>query len=831
MKSTQTVGRPAVPGARVVVQALVLAVAAAAAPDAAAEEPRRETIALPGLIAPVEIVTDRWGISHIYAGNEHDLFFAQGYAAARDRLFQFEIWRRRATGTVAEILGARELERDTGARLFRFRGDLTTEMRHYHERGDEIIPAFVDGVNAWIARTEEDPDLRPIEFELLGIEPGHWTPEVVISRHQGLVANVAREIDNARAVGAIGAEAFAELSYFIGDPDLTIDPAIDVSLLDDGILDLYRAHRRPIAFAPEDVAVAHRGDRESFERLASALPSEIDLERNDYDAIGSNNWVVHGSRTLGGYPIMANDPHRAQSAPSLRYWVHLVAPGWNVIGGGEPVLPGVSIGHNEHGAWGLTVFGQDNEDLYVYETNPADPNQYRYLGRWEEMMVIRETVPVKGQAAVEVELKYTRHGPVVFEDPASNTAYAVAAAWLDYGSAPYLASLRMDQAETWEEFVEACRYSRIPSENMVWADRAGNIGYQAVGVSPIRPNHSGLVPVPGDGRYEWDGFLPITALPSVVNPAKGYFGTANNYTLLDVPARYPHWEALHYTWGDQMRAARVEEVLANARHMTVVDNMQLMMDELSVAARNLVPLLRGVPDLGPRGERARRMLLAWDGVLDKDSVEAAIYVSWERELRSAVHRRVVPAAVRDYVRGVNVKRMIDWLTAPDGRFGDDPLAGRDAVLRDALDTALGGLERRFGSADMTTWTYGGERFKHALIRHPLSPAVNAELRRRLDVGPVPRGGYGGTVHNTGGGDNQTSGASFMIVADTGNWDNSVGLNTPGQAGDPASSHYRDLFDVWARDRYFPIFFSRARIDSVTESVTELEPLGRRESAP
>ncbi|MCY4078002.1 MAG: penicillin acylase family protein, partial [Acidobacteria bacterium] len=261
------------------------------------------------------------------------------------------------------------------------------------------------------------------------------------------------------------------------------------------------------------------------------------------------------------------------------------------------------------------------------------------------------------------------------------------------------------------------------------------------------------------------------------------------------------------------------------------DNMQLMMDELSVAARNLVPLLRGVPDLGPGGERARRMLLAWDGVLDKDSVEAAIYVSWERELRSAVHRTVVPAAARDYVRSVNVKRMIDWLTAPDGRFGDDPLAGRDAVLRDALDTALEGLERRFGSADTTTWRYGGERFKHALIRHPLSPAVNAELRRRLDVGPVPRGGYGGTVHNTGGGDNQTSGASFMIVADTGNWDNSVGLNTPGQAGDPASPHYRDLFDVWARDRYFPVFFSRARIDSVTESVTELEPLGHRESVP
>ena len=790
-----------------------------------AQEAPHETLDAAGLIAPVEIVTDRWGISHIYAENEHDLFFAQGYAAARDRLFQFEIWRRRATGTVAEILGPRELARDTGARLFRFRGDMTTEMRHYHERGDTIIPAFVDGINAYIERTEREPDLLPIEFELLGITPGRWTPEVVISRHQGLVSNVTQELDNARAVAVLGTDAVEELNYYIGDPDLTLDPAIDASLLDDRILDLYRAHRRPLTFEPEDVTVAFRGDRETFERLAAAMPSEIDLERNDYDAIGSNNWVVHGTRTLSGYPIMANDPHRAQSAPSLRYWVHLVAPGWNVIGGGEPVLPGVSIGHNEHGAWGLTVFGQDNEDLYVYETNPTNPDQYRYLGRWEEMTSVREAIPVEGQGDVEVELKYTRHGPVVFEDPDNNAAYAVAAAWLDYGSAPYLASLRMDQATTWEEFVEACNYSRIPSENMVWADRAGNIGYQAVGVSPIRPNHSGLVPVPGDGRYEWDGFLPIKALPSVVNPPKGYFGTANNYTLLDVPARYPHWEALHYTWGDQMRAARVEEVLANARHMTVVDNMQLMMDELSVAARNLVKLLRDLPGLGGRTDRARRMLLDWDTVLDKESVEAAIYVSWERELRTAVHRTVVPPAARDNIRAVNTKRMIDWLTAPDGRFGEDPLAGRDAILRDTLTAALDGLRDRFGTTDMTTWKYGGERFKHALIRHPMSAAVNADLRRRLDVGPFPRGGYGGTVHNTGGGDNQTSGASFMIVADTANWDNSVGLNTPGQAGDPDSPHYRDLFEVWARDRYFPIFFSRAKIDSVTESTTVLRPAG------
>ena len=785
---------------------------------------RQEMLQLDGLQAPVEIVTDRWGINHIYAENEADLFFAQGYAAARDRLFQFEVWRRQATGTVAEILGRREIARDIGARLHRFRGDLTTELNQYHDRGDQIIPAFVRGINAYVDQTAADPDLLPIEFRLLGITPGHWTPEVVISRHQGLVGNVTSEIANARAVALLGADAVKELNYYYGDPDLTIDPAIDVSLLHDDILDLYRAHRRSVRFRPEDVASAWRGDADAFARLAAAMPSEIDLEQQDYDAIGSNNWVVAGSRTITGFPLMANDPHRAQGAPSLRYWVHLVAPGWNVIGGGEPVLPGVSIGHNEYGAWGLTVFGQDNEDLYVYDTNPADPNQYRYLGRWENMTVIEESVPVKGETPVDVELKYTRHGPVLYEDTAQNKAYALRAAWLDYGSAPYLASLRMDQARTWDEFREACSYSRIPSENMVWADRDRNIGYQAVGVSPIRRTHSGLLPVPGDGRYEWDGYLPITALPNLVNPETGYYGTANNYT---VPDDYPYWEALHYTWGDQMRAARVDELLGGGQRLTVADMLRFQHDELTVAGRNIVPLLREVEIDDPAVAALRDRLLEWDYVLARDSVEAAIYATFERRLRARIHAVVVPEAAQEIIRGVNMKRLIDWLVAPDGRFGDAPVAGRDALLRDSLAETLASLTDRLGP-DMAHWQYGQERYKHALIRHPLTAAVSPEVRRRLDVGPLPRGGYGGTVHNTGNGDNQTSGASFMIVADTSDWDNSVGLNAPGQSGNPDSPHYRDLFELWARGKYFPIFYSRAKIDSVTERTTMLRP---RQPAP
>jgi penicillin amidase len=794
----------------------LLLVSALLAAGAAAQD---ETRQVNGLTASVEVLTDRWGLDHIYAESEDDLFFVQGYRAAESRLFQFEMWRRQATGTVAAILGPSELQRDIGTRLHMFRKDMGEEMRWYHPRGDQIIPAFVRGINAAVERARQNPDSLPLEFRLLGILPEPWTEEVVISRHQGLLSNVNQELNYGMAVAAVGAETLMEIDWFRpGVPQLELDPAIDGSLLKPEILDIYRAFRGPVIFKPEQIAAGYRNPDAERLALLREIPSEltmVDLGEH----IGSNNWVAHGERTWTGLPLIVNDPHRTIVAPSLRYFVHLKAPGWDVIGGGEPVLPGLSIGHNEKGGWGLTVFGQDNEDLMVYDTNPDDPNQYRYLGEWESMTVRTETIEVKGAADHEATLKYTRHGPVVYEDAENNKAYALRAAWLEIGNSPYLASLRMDQAQTWEEFVEACSYSRIPSENMIWADRDRNIGYQAVGVSPIRPLHSGLVPVPGDGRYEWDGYLPITALPSVVNPDKGFYGTANNYT---VPDGYPYWEALHYTWGDQMRAARVEEMLDVSRHMTVVDMMRMQHDDLTVAGRNIVPLLREIEIDDPKVAELRDRLRGWDFVLDKDSVEAAVYVSFERRLRTNMRDLIVPEAARELIGGLNTKRIIDWLAAPDGRFGDDPIAGRDAVLTRSLSQALADLEERLGS-DPSKWQYGQEKFKHALIRHPMTAAVSPDMRARLDVGPLPRGGYGGTVHNTGGGDNQTSGASFMIIADTANWDNSVGLNTPGQAGDPDSPHYRDLFEVWARDRYFPIFFSRAKIDSVTESTTVLRP--------
>jgi penicillin G amidase len=804
--------------------ALTLLLAAAARPEGQAATP--STLRVAGLTQPVEILRDRWGIAHIYAQTETDLFFAQGYNAARDRLFQFEMWRRQATGTAADVFGKKELKRDIGARLHMFRGDLSQELAHYHPRGESIVTAFVRGVNAYIAETERSPGLLPIEFRLLGLKPGRWTPAVVISRHQGLLGNIGQELNFARAVRQLGAERVRQLSYFQGgDPVLVADGALDLAAIPDDVLDLYDAFRDPLRFAPEQIVAEHRNDRAAFERLAAqSIPSKEEERERALD-VGSNNWVIHGTRTQSTYPIMANDPHRAQGAPSLRYWVHLNAPGWNVIGGGEPVLPGVSIGHNEHGAWGLTIFGNDSEDLYVYDTNPANANEYKYRGQWEPMRVIKDTIPVKGEAPASVEYKYTRHGPVLYEDKTRNKAYALRAGWMEIGGAPYLASLRMDQARTWEEFREACGYNRIPAENMVWADRDGNIGYQAAGIQPLRRGWSGLIPVPGDGRYEWDGYLPITALPHAYNPAAGFFVTANHYLM---PNDYPWKEAMHYTWADPYRASRITELLASGRVFSVAEVARVQNDDLSIPARSLVPFLRDLPFANERSAKARDLLLSWDFVLDKNSVPAGIYAMWQRRLQTNVREAVLPANARGTLQ-ISMKRIIDWMLSPGGELGANPAAERDAIVTRSMDEAVAELTKKLGP-DMNLWRYGQEKYHHALIRHPLADAVTDATRARLNVGPAPRGGDGFTVSATGGGDNQTSGGSFKIIADTEDWDNSVGQNNPGQSGNPDSPHYRDLFEMWSQGKYFPVAFSRRKVESVTEERVRLEPSAPTENA-
>jgi len=771
-----------------------------------------------GLNAEVEIIIDQWGVPHIYAQNEQDLFFAQGFHAAKDRLFQFEIWRRQATGTVAEILGSRELKRDFGTRLFKFRGDINDEMNHYHPKGKMIITSFVKGVNAYIDLTKSNPELLPIEFQLLEIMPQKWTPEVVISRHQGLLGNIGNELKYGRLVDLIGVEKLKELVWFHpNDPVLEMDEKINSALLHEDILELYNAYRRPVRFQPTDIAAEFQNDKDQYRNLAFAERQDGQkAELEELYTIGSNNWIINGDHTQSGYPIMANDPHRTQAVPSLRYMAHLVAPGWNVIGGGEPEIPGISIGHNEFGAWGLTVFRTDAEDLYVYDTKPDDNSRYRHNGEWIKMKTIKESIPVKGQKAETIELKYTVHGPVVFEDKKNNKAYAVKCGWAEIGGSPYLASLRMNQSKNFEEFREACNYSHIPGENMIWADKEGNIGWQAVGISPIR-SWSGLVPVPGDGSHEWNGYREIKDRPHVYNPASGIFGTSNENVT---PREYSLMGEISFEWSDPYRGDRVMEVLSSGRQHSMMDMASLQTDYLSIPARELVPLLQSLKLNDEISIQAMDYLDDWDYNLDPHSTAAAIYVAFEDELKRQMNDWLIPDKAKGMIT-IQMKKVIDFLVYPDSKFGDNAISGRDEFLLKCFNNAILGLSEKYGSS-MKKWTYGGAHYKHITLKHPLSNAVTDEVRDKLEVGPAPRGGNAYTVNMTSGNLNQRSGGSFKIISDTGNWDHTLATNTPGQNGNPDHPHYRNLFELWARDQYFPLFYSKKKIEGVKSEVWRLK---------
>lgn len=780
-----------------------------------------QNLSIPELQQPVEVYRDSSGINHIFAQNEHDLFFSQGYLAAKDRLFQFELWRRQATGTLAEILGERELERDRGARLFRFRGEKKQELNHYHPRGEQIIDAFVAGVNQYIKEARNTPETLPIEFKMLQILPEFWTWEVVISRHQGLLGNSPEELNISRIVSLIGEAETKKLFHFHpNEPELSLDPSIPKDLLFKDILQPYQAFRAAVVFNPENIQPGFRKDQAQFEKTIAEWKSESDFNLEaDAFAMGSNNWVVSGSKTERGFPFLANDPHRLQAVPSLRYWVHLNAPGWNVIGGGEPVIPGISIGHNDHGAWGLTIFSTDFEDIRVYNLHPQDPEKYWHKGEWHSFQLIRDSIQVKGMGEIPVIHRYSVHGPVTFIDQELRKAVALECAWLEYGSAPYLASLSMSQAKTWEEFQAACTLNHVPAENMIWADRKGNIGWQATGIPPIRKGFSGLVATSGDGSKEWEGYLPIGKRPSAFNPAKGFIATANENVT---PNDYAYPESLGYEWSDDFRGKRIAEVLSQDRKFTLEEMGRLQNDYLAIPARKLVPYLQNLRILDTQADSLRKTLFSWDFRLEKNSIPAAIYVMWERDLRSRISDLVVPKDVAPYFGNASLTLILDWMENPGKIFASNPEKTRDEVLQKSFENAIATLRVKLG-ADVNNWQYGQAAYKHALIRHPLSAAVNTDWEKKLNHGPLPRGGYSFTPAANAYGDNNSSGASFRILVDTKDWERTLGINTPGQSGNPESPFYGNLFGLWAEDKFFPVHYNRELIQKTAYEQFTLIP--------
>jgi penicillin G amidase len=792
--------------------AVILAAIALVASTPVLAQPS-DTLVMRGLRAPVSLLRDSAGVVHIRARNEHDLFFAQGWSAARDRLFQLELWRRTATGTLAEVLGPAAIPKDIASRAFRFRGDLRRELTHYHPRGPSIIQAFVDGVNAYIGETEKNRSLLPPEFAWLGWTPGRWTAEIVISRHNGLSSNADSEIDLAKAVATLGESRTRSLLALAPEPvTLTLDSALRVEHFTPTALARFLSRTSPTPFSPMHVAPTVR----RAARAATPFPA-VAATTDSLSKVESNNWVISGSRTSTGKPILANDPHRAIQAPSLRYFVHLQAPGWDVIGGGEPTLPGVSIGHNAHGGWGLTIFGLDTEDVYVYRVRAGAPPRYWFREEWVPMRVEQERIRVKGAPDTVVTQYFTRHGPVTSIDLEKGVAFAVRAAWLDIGGAPYLASLRFAQARNWSEFRAATAFHRMPAENLIWADTSGTIGWQAVGFAPIRTGWTGLVPVPGDGRYEWKGYLPILELPSIVNPPSGHIATANEN---NVPAGYQRVDAVGRQWAEPWRVQRIRDVLDTTRSASAISMAALQQDVTSLVARRIASTV------------ARRVAMACPTTLDAvdaatkagcvlqgdttgrlapNSASAAVSVALERALLS----RNRDAVFSDYddpaLRSLATPVLFAWLDTVSV-----------AVLTDALREAGTQLTQRVGT-DPRTWRYGDPRFKHVWIRHPLSGVVDSATRARLEVGPLPRGGAQHTVNMTGAGDNQTSGASFRVVLDAADWDRSLATNTPGQSGDPASPFYRNLFADWVAGRYFPLAFTQQAVDRRVHSSTRLVP--------
>ena len=700
------------------------------------------TLEVSGLRGSVEVVRDTWGVPHIYAQTTSDLFFAQGYVMAQDRLWQMEMWRRAAEGRLAEVLGPAALALDRQARLLKYRGPLDQrELGSYHPHGREIMSAFVSGVNAFIAT---HADNLPVEFVLTGITPQPWTIETLLLRPTSLADAIA-ELQLARSVAQLGAEeANRRRNPDPWDP-LDVPKGLDVSIIGDEVIAATRAGATP---KPEI--------QPPYRSSAHVIPGNID--DGSVKEPGSNNWVMSGAFTDTGKPVVANDPHREVTNPSLRYIVHLSAPGWNVVGAGEPPFLGVAIGHNDRIAWGLTIVGTDQQDVYVEELNPANENEVKWNGTWEPLRVIREEIQVKGQAAEPVEIKTSRHGPVFFVDRARSRAYAVRSALLEPGTAPYLANLRLAQVANCRDFLAAAMFWKYPTENLICGDVDGNISWQASALTPSRRGWTGRLPVPGTGEYEWDGFR--TDLPREINPARGFIATANHNIQ---PKGYA--PPIMFKSADTRfeRITRLLQMIQPGRKYTIADHQRMQHDALSLRAAADAPLFSGWTSPDPDVERARAEIAAWDHVYARDSRAAAVYETWRTGGDAGGRGRgAPPATTRDEV---------------------------EARLR----AAVAALVKTQGS-DRTGWRWG--RMHIRAFAHPFVAA--------FDLPAVERAGGAGTV--------AADGATYREIMDLSNWDRSVTINVPGQSGQPGSPYYGNLLQEWAQNRYFTMVYSKGAVE-------------------
>jgi penicillin amidase len=754
------------------------------------------TVTVEGLSAPVRIVRDRWGIPHITARSQDDLFVAQGFVQAQDRLFQMDLWRRAVQGRLSEVLGANFIERDAMTRRMQRRGNLDLEWAGYGGDARSIASAFVRGVNAWIAIARTD---LPEEFVLAGWAPDLWQADDLLNRTEAFVNSHGAddELFRARLTNVLGAPAAATL---LGLTTASLAaPGVDLSVINYFVADMLRR----VGTAPffSGLAAPVVGPLRP-DLLPSAVPNPLPLPVRIRIGGAGSAWSSGPTKT-NSHPILSGASYEPIQNPSLRYLVHLKAPGWDAIGATAPWRPGVALGHNARIAWSFAAAAADTQDVYVERINPKNPRQVATPSGWRDMSIVSESVLVKGRkVAYAYERQYTPHGVVIAVDQERQLAYTVRWSGIEPGAAPELGALAVARANSWTEFRRALTRWKMPAADFAYADVDGHIGSQRAGLIPVRSAGRGVSVSAGwTGQGDWRRWQSLDQLEHQFDPSAG--------SVVAAPS-------------SGARRQRLDQLLsAGAAGLT--DTIRIQHDVVSWNARQLTPLLGTLSVTDPEVDSARTRLLQWNGEVAADSRDALLYIAWENALLRRLAAARVPASLVAEFVAREADTLIAALIAPSNVWFDGDQervrAARDALLIEALAQAADDA-RRWSGTETPNAVWG--RFNLTTFMHPL--AVSMQARRRFNVGPFVLPGYVDTVFSTEHPTvERTLGPAFQFAVDLEDWDRSQAIIAPGQSEKPDSAHVADLAPLWARGDYVPLAFTNDAVAAAAESTLTLVP--------
>jgi len=768
------------------------------------------TLKVAGLKSKVEVVRDPLGVPHIYASTVDDLFFAQGYVQAQDRLWQMDFNRRVGQGTLSEMFGASTFESDRFLRTLGLgraaRANLATLT------AEELAPldAYARGVNAFI---DTHLDNLPLEYTLLGVKPTHWQPVDTLGWAEVMAMNLANnyeaELFRASLIEKVGADkAKALMPPYPATGPFVIPPDVKS----------YQGNLAPVDSPMQAVSIGQPDLSEIAQIMAS-----LKLGGED---VGSNEWVVDGTKSTTGKPILSNDQHLAIQMPSIWYEVglHCVpqndACPYNVAGVTFPGAPGVVEGHNDRIAWSTTNSYPDVQDLYIEEINPQNPNQYKFNSQWEDMQIVEEPIKVKDVVSETLKVQITRHGPIMTPVLGSGVTKPLALQWTALRDRSHLFSavLQLDRAKNWDDFRTALKSWDVISQHLVYADVDGNIGYQLTSHTPIRAKGDGTVPVPGTGEYEWTGYIPFDEMPFVYNPSSHYIAAPNNAT---VPSTYKYF--IGTDWAAPYRAMRITDWLKAKDKFSIDDMKAIQGDVYSIP---LAQFQKYVVALKPEGflqQRAMDQVRTWDGRLTTDNVGGTIVeLAYERLLKNLFADQLGADLFKTYQGAGDYHRRVVLALLDDPKSDWWGSAGRDAMLQKSFAEGVDWLGSQYGDAP-GDWHWG--RLHTATFEHPLGSVKPLDLL--FNAGPVAVPGGVNTVFATsfkiGVSYGAGSSASQRQIIDFSNLSNSVAIHTTGQSGQPLSKHFSDMVLMWRDVQYAPFYFDRATLDKVKEGTLVLTP--------